>query len=280
MVVLLLVVFGFAGCGGNAPANNAIVTNGQATSPVRAIPTYSFEVVKTYPHDPTAFTQGLVYHGGFLYEGTGGEAKDWFISSIRKVDLNTGKVLQKHEIPRELFGEGIAILNDKLFQLTWRNGKAFVYNLSDFRLLQEFTYSGQGWGLTEDGTNLYMSDGTHVIRVIDPENFKTVKTIVVKDERGRPVMQLNELEWIKGEIWANIWQRDIIVRIDPSTGNVVGRIDLEKLADEERRKNATGLEERRPEVLNGIAYDAESDRIFVTGKLWRNIYEIKLQPAS
>lgn len=280
MLILLFALFGFAGCGGNAPANNAIAGNGQATAPVRAIPTYSFEVIKTYPHDPTAFTQGLLYHEGFLYEGTGGEAKDWFISSIRKVDLNTGKVLQKHEIPRELFGEGIAILNDRLYQLTWRNGKAFVYNLSDFRLLQEFTYSGQGWGLTEDGTNLYMSDGTHVIRVIDPENFKTVKTIVVKDERGRPVMQLNELEWIKGEIWANIWQRDIIVRIDPSTGNVVGRIDLEKLADEERRKNATGPEERRPEVLNGIAYDVESDRIFVTGKLWRNIYEIKLQPAS
>ncbi len=277
MLIIIFALLAFIGCGENA-ANKPPANGAAAKAPI--VPTYKYEVVATYPHDATAFTQGLLYHNGFLYEGTGGEAKDWFKSSIRKVELKTGTVLQKHEIPRQYFGEGIAVLTNKIYQLTWKSGKAFVYNLDDFKLLQEFSYSGEGWGLTEDGTHLYMSDGTHIIRVVDPETFKTIKTIAVKDERGRPVMQLNEIEWVKGEIWANVWQKDWIVRIDPNTGNVIGRIDLEKLAQEERRLNASGPSERLPEVLNGIAYDREGDRIFVTGKLWRRVFEIKLQPVS
>jgi glutamine cyclotransferase len=158
--------------------------------------------------------------------------------------------------------------------LTWRSRKAFVYNLEDFKVIQEFDYSGEGWGLTEDDTNLYMSDGTHVIRVVDPATFKTIRTIVVKDERGQPVSQLNELEWVKGEIWANIWQKGWIVRIDPQSGALLGRIDLNHVTDEETRQNA------KADVLNGIAYDADGDRIFVTGKLWRRLFEITLKPSS
>jgi glutamine cyclotransferase len=233
---------------------------------------YDYEIVKTYPHDPKAFTQGLEFKDGVLYEGTGGKDGDEFFSSLRKVDYTTGKVLQKHDLSRDYFGEGITILGDKIYQLTWREMTAFEYDLKDFRLLRELRYSGQGWGLTNDGTNLIMSDGTHVLRVVNPQDFKTLRTIVVNDEKGKPVMELNELEFVKGEIWANIWQSGWIVRIDPATGSVVGRIDLNKLADEEQDKN------RNADVLNGIAYDSTGDRLFVTGKLWRSLFEIKVNP--
>ena len=261
-------------CSSTPPAvpnnnNNAVNSNSISTGPVV---TYDYEIVKTYPHDPKAFTQGLEFHDGVLYEGTGGKDDDEFTSSLRKVDFATGRVLQKHDIPPEYFGEGITILGDKIYQLTWREMTAFEYDLKDFKLLRELRYSGEGWGLTNDGTNLIMSDGTHVLRFVNPADFKTIKTIVVKDDNGKPVMQLNELEFVKGEIWANIWQSGWVVRIDPATGRLVGRIDLNRLADDEQKTN------KNADVLNGIAYDPAGDRLFVTGKLWRRLFEIKVNP--
>jgi glutaminyl-peptide cyclotransferase len=258
------------GCG--TAANTANNTNVVKATPKPATPiTYTFDIVKSYPHDPKAFTQGLVFHNGFLYEGTGGKDGDSFYSSVRKVDFETGKVLQKHDLSRDFFGEGITIHNDKVYQLTWRERTAFVYDLADFKPAGEFRYSGEGWGLTDDGTSFYMSDGTHVIRVVDPENFQTKRTIVVNDENGKPVLQLNELEWVKGEIWANVWRTGWIMRIDPSNGKVLGRIDLNRLADDEFEANPNA------DVLNGIAYDEVGDRILVTGKMWRKVFEIKLK---
>jgi glutaminyl-peptide cyclotransferase len=242
-----------------------------------APPVSTYEIVKTFPHDPRAFTQGLSFHDGFLYESTGQEGQ----STLRKVNLDTGKVLQKHDLPREVFAEGIAIMGDKIYQLSWRNQTAWVYNLSDFKLLREIRYPGQGWGLTHDGTNLFQTDGTHVIRVLDPETFKTVRTVVVKDESGRPLVNLNELEFVKGEIWANIWHSEEIgrpnhiVRLDPANGAVKGWIDLSGISPDDQRG-----EDKRENTLNGIAYDEAGDRIFVTGKYWKNLYEIKLKPKQ
>lgn len=232
---------------------------------------YTYQIVNVYPHDPKAFTQGLVFHDGFLYEGTGGRKTDDFRSSLRKVELKTGRVLQKVDLSGDYFGEGIAILDNKIFQLTWQENTAFVYDLQTFQLLKKFSYSGEGWGLTTDGKYLFMSDGTHVIRVVDPQNFETVKTIVVLDENRKPIMRLNELEYIKGEIWANVWQTAQIVRIDPSNGKLLGRIDLSKLVNEIIK------EDRNADVLNGIAYDPENDRIFITGKKWKKLFEIKVE---
>jgi len=260
------------GCGTPAANNgNKIAAN---TTPSNSVPEYTAEVVNKYPHDPAAFTQGLTVHDGFLYEGTGGAEGNDHYSWLRKVDLTTGKVVQQHNLDRKYFGEGIAILNDKIYQLTWREGTAFVYNLSDFKPAGEFRYSGQGWGITHDGTNLYMSDGTHVLRVVEPEAFKTIRTIVVNDERGRPLVDLNELEWVKGELWANVWQSDSIYRIDPSNGKLLGKIDLKRIAVEARKAG------RKAEVLNGIAYDEAGDRIFVTGKFWPTLYEIRVVPKQ
>ncbi len=250
-------------------ANNAAKTNAP-------VPVYTYEIVKTYPHDPKAFTQGLVFHNGFLYEGTGGSRArgDNFFSSLRKVELETGKVLQKTDLANEYFGEGITIFNNKIYQLTWREKTGFVYDLNDFKLLKQFSYSGEGWGLTNDSTNLILSDGTHVLRFINPETFEVVRTLAVFDEKGRPLMEINELEYIKGEIWANVWQEGEIVRIDPNTGKLVSRIDLTKLADEEMDSS------RDADVLNGIAYDSASERLFITGKKWNKLFEIKVIPKQ
>lgn len=259
-------------CGNSpqVPNNNQVSNNTNA--PAKTVATYDYEILNTYPHDPTAFTQGLEFHDGALYEGTGGKKGDDFFSSLRKVDLTTGSVLQRHDLGREYFGEGITILGDKIFQLTWREMTAFEYDLNTFRLLRELRYSGEGWGLTNDGNHLIMSDGTHVIRFVNPADFKTVRTIVVNDEKGRPMMGLNELEFINGEIWANVWQSGWILRIDPSDGRLLGRIDLNILVDDEQKKN------NKADVLNGIAYDEAGDRLFVTGKNWRRLFEIKVKP--
>ena len=274
MRLLFLLFFGIAAMGCGGPAANNGNRAGANTSPTPALPEYTAEVVNKFPHDPNAFTQGLVFHDGFLYEGTGGKEGDGHYSWLRKVELTTGKVLQQHNLSRDYFGEGIAILNDKIYQITWQEGTAFVYNLTDLKPIQQFRYSGDGWGLTHDGTNLYMSDGTHVIRVVEPEEFKTVRTMVVNDERGRPLMRLNELEWVKGELWANVWQSDVIYRIDPTNGKVLGKIDLKPIAVEARKAG------RRAEVLNGIAYDEAGDRVFVTGKFWPTLYEIRVNPKN
>jgi glutamine cyclotransferase len=251
---------------GNAP-NTTVNTTANTNAKV---PVYTYEIVKTYPHDSRAFTQGLVIRDNVFYESAGEYGK----SNLRKVDVATGKVLQEKKIADSYFAEGMTILNDKIYQITWKENTAFVYDLKDFKLLKEFKYAGQGWGLTHDGTNLLMSDGTHIIRVVNPETFETIRTIVVLDEKGKPIMELNELEYIKGEIWANIWQEGWIIRIDPASGKLLGRIDLNKLADEQVEKSDTA------DVLNGIAYDAAADRIFITGKLWSNLFEIKVQPKQ
>lgn len=276
-ILLLALVTLSCGENSNSKTNNAANTKpspANSNKTIAAVPQYTAEVIKTYPHDPKAFTQGLVFHNGFLYEGTGGKAArgDDFFSSLRKVDLESGKVLQKYDVPPDFFAEGIAILNDKVFQLTWQERTGFVYDLADFKLLREVRYTGEGWGLTQDGTHLIMSDGTHVIRSINPEDFSTVRTISVNDERGQPLMELNELEYVKGEIWANVWETGWIVRIDPATGKLLGRIDLSSLVDQVQAKNP------KADVLNGIAYDAATDRIFITGKKWPNLYEIKVNP--
>lgn len=274
---LLLVMMFSVSCGdgpNNKPNANVNNTSANSNRTAAAVPQYSVEIVKTHPHDVKAFTQGLVFLNGFLYEGTGGKPArgDDFFSSLRKVEIDTGKVVQKYDVPRDFFGEGIAILNDTVYQLTWQENTGFVYNLGDFKLLREVRYSGEGWGLTHDGTNLIMSDGTHVIRFVDPQDFKTLRTIAVNDEKGKPLMELNELEYVKGEIWANVWQTGWIVRIDPATGKLLGRIDLNSLVDEEQKRND------QADVLNGIAYDAAGDRIFITGKNWSRLFEIKVNP--
>lgn len=238
------------------------------------VPVYSYEIVNIYKHDPRAFTQGLAYKNGFLYESTGQKGR----STLRQVELESGRVLKKRDLASEFFGEGMTILGDKIYQLTWQSGVAFAYNLDDFKLLREFRYAGEGWGLTNDGTNLYMSDGTHVIRVVDPETFKTIRTIVVRDEAGKPLFKLNELEYIRGEIWANIWHSEEIgkpnhiARIDPGSGRLLGWINLDGISPDDVRRNEEN-------TLNGIAYDEGTDRIFVTGKNWKKLFEIKLKKA-
>lgn len=227
------------------------------------------QVVASYPHDPAAFTQGLVFAGGLLYEGTGlyGE------SSLRRVRLADGEVLQQVDLESRFFGEGIALLRGRIFQLTWREGTGFIYDLESLEKIGEFTYPGEGWGLTTDGTYLIMSDGSSLLRFLDPETLEPVGTLQVRSSRGE-VTLLNELEYINGEIWANIWLSSVICRIDPQSGQVLGWIDLQQLSAAEREGNPGA------DVLNGIAWDAEAERIFVTGKLWSRVYEIRLVPAD
>jgi glutamine cyclotransferase len=227
------------------------------------LPVYGYTVVRTYPHDRDAFTQGLQYLDGVFYEGTGIAGR----SSIRKVKLETGEVLQRREVPAPYFGEGITVWKSELFELTWQSGVAFVYDRNTFAPLRQHNYIGEGWGLTSDGESLVMSDGTESLRFIDPATFKDRRRVTVTSD-GKPVKMLNELEFVKGEIFANIWQSDSIVRIDPKTGRVTGWIDLRNLLTPRERAAA--------DVLNGIAYDAAGDRLFITGKLWPKIFEIKL----
>ncbi|MEO7672506.1 MAG: glutaminyl-peptide cyclotransferase [Pyrinomonadaceae bacterium] len=275
---LLSMVFGNASCGGETNGSNPKPPgNGNANVTKAALPVYTFDEVKSYPHDPKAFSQGLVFKDGFLYESTGQEGE----STLRKVDLETGKVLRKHELAKEVFAEGIAILGEEIFQLSWRDRMGWVYSVDDFKLLREFPYSGEGWGLTHDGTNLFMSDGTHVIRVVNPKDFSTTRTIVVRDENGRPLMQLNELEYVKGEIWANIWHSEQIgkpnhiARIDPASGKLLGWIDLGNISPDDQSGD-----DKEENTLNGIAYDEASDRLFVTGKNWKKVFEIKVKPKQ
>lgn len=232
------------------------------------VPKYGYFVVRAYPHDPTAFTQGLEYRDGFLYEGTGLKGR----SSIRKVAIDTGKVLQEHPISPEYFGEGITLMGGTLFELTWQSHVGFVYDTATFGERRTFTYGGEGWGLTHDTSNVIMSDGTASLRFLDPKTLTEQRRITVTDG-GMAIANLNELEWIRGEIWANIWQTDYIARISPHDGHVVGWIDLKGLLGGPYASASV-------DVLNGIAYDAEHDRTFVTGKLWPKVFEIKVKPAQ
>ena len=229
-----------------------------------AIPVYTYKVVGTYPHDPDAFTQGLVFEDGVFYEGTGLRGR----SSLRRVAVKTGEILQLRKLPSHLFGEGATIYGDKIIQLTWQSNVGFVYDKASFELLREFDYPTEGWGITSDGKHLIMSDGTSNLYFLHPETFEEINRIQVYDTDGA-VKRLNELEYVEGEIYANIFQTDRIVMIDPKTGQVVGWINLEGLLSME--------DHRKPvDVLNGIAYDAENNRLFVTGKLWPKLFEIEL----
>ncbi len=230
-------------------------------------PTYSYEVIATYPHDPEAFTQGLVFHDGGLYEGTG----RWGESTLREVALESGAVLRSRALEDQYFGEGITLFNDKIFQLTWQEQTGFVYDRATFEPLQSFTYPHEGWGITHDEARLIVSDGTATIRYWDPATLQEIGRVSVRDDQG-PVNRLNELEYVDGEIWANIWLTDRIARISPETGDVVGYIDLTGLLD-------TSKLTQPADVLNGIAYDPATGRLFVTGKLWPSLFEIRVIPA-
>jgi len=226
----------------------------------------SYQIIHVYPHDPKAFTQGLIYIDGHLYESTGLYGK----SSLRMVDLNTGRVLQKYDLPAQYFGEGLTDWGSTLIQLTWRSHKGFVYDRFSFALLRTFDYEGEGWGLTHDDKQLIMSDGTSYLRFLDPKSFRELRRIRVTDESGHEVEKLNELEYIHGEIYANIWQSSTIVRISPHSGKVLGQIDLSGIIDKRELANSDA-------VLNGIAYDPAGNRLFVTGKLWPKLFEIRVE---
>ena len=230
-----------------------------------AVPVHGYTVVRSYPHDPEAFTQGLEYVDGVLYESTGLNGR----SGIRRVNLNTGEVLQIQPLDAAYFGEGITVWKNRIIQLTWQSGLGFVYDRQTFQRQRTFNYTGEGWGLTHDGTRLLMSDGSEsgTLRWLEPETLKPIGALKVTDA-GRPVARLNELEFVKGEIFANVWQSDRIAIISPTSGRVTAWLDLH------------GLLDPHPDVLNGIAYDAKGDRLFVTGKLWPRIFEIKVTPRK
>jgi glutamine cyclotransferase len=239
------------------------VPSGRPRPASPSAPVAQYRVVHVYPHDPEAFTQGLVYLDGVLYEGTGLNGR----SSIRKVRLENGEVLQIQKLDPQYFGEGIAIVGNSLFELTWRGGVGFIYDRTTFQRTGTFSYQGEGWGLTQDGKRLIMSDGSAALRFLDPATRKEVSSLQVRDG-ATPVQHLNELEYVKGEVFANVWQTERIARISPKTGQVTGWVDLSGLLS---ARDAAGVD-----VLNGIAYDAEGDRLFVTGKLWPKLFEIRI----
>lgn len=247
-----------------AQESDAAANNNTRGTSVPTASQASYEVVNSYPHDPASFTQGLLWHDGSLYEGTGLKGQ----SKLRRLEFPSGKVLKEISMPSEFFGEGVALVDGRLIQLTWQSHVGFVYDLDTFRKLQEFAYDTEGWGLTFDGKNLILSDGSSSLFYLDPQTFKPIKKLAVT-MNGKPLTELNELEFIEGEIWANVWQTDLIVRIDPSSGRVTSFLNLKGILAPSDR---TG----REDVLNGIAYDAEKKRIFVTGKLWPRIFEIRV----
>ncbi len=242
----------------------AVVVSTTAKAPVSG-PTEAYQIVHVYPHDSQAFTQGLICVDGHLYESTGLNGR----SSIRMEDLSSGRVLQHYDLPAEYFGEGLTAWGSSLIQLTWKSHKGFVYDRFTFSVLRTFQYEGEGWGLTHDNRQLIMSDGTSYLRFLDPKSFRVTRRIHVTDAAGHPVENLNELEYVRGEIYANVWETDKIVRISPRTGRVLGWIDLSGIID----KGELGSSDA---VLNGIAYDAAGARLFVTGKLWPKLFEIRV----
>jgi glutaminyl-peptide cyclotransferase len=241
-----------------APSSDYQVTNNAHA------PQVSYDVVSSYPHDPTSFTQGLLWHDGTFYESTGLNGQ----SKLRRLEFPSGKVLKEINLSPEFFAEGLALVDGRLIQLTWKSHRAFVYDLDTFRKLSEFAYDTEGWGLTYDGKNLILSDGSSSLFYLDPQTFKPIRKLQVT-MNGKPLTELNELEFIEGEIWANVWQSDLIVRIDPSTGRVASFLNLKGIL---APSDKTGSED----VLNGIAYDAEKKGIFITGKLWPRVFEIRV----
>ncbi|MEN3276657.1 MAG: glutaminyl-peptide cyclotransferase [Massilia sp.] len=233
---------------------------------VAAIPLYGFIVKNTYPHDPQAFTQGLFFRDGHLYETTGITGR----SMLRKLDLKTGKVLQKADLPQDVFGEGSTAFGDSIIGLTWRSKTGYVFDAKSFAVKARFPYEGEGWGLASDARHLYMSDGSAQIRVLDPKTLKEVRRVQVTAE-GKPIDSLNELEIVDGELYANVWGTDVIARIDPQSGKVTGWIDLTNLLPHAQRGTSSV-----DAVLNGIAYDAKNRKLYVTGKFWPKLFEIEL----
>ena len=263
-VTLVLLVLGFWTRGASASANDSR-TLGAPPNDKSAPPTYyTYTVVNAWPHDPSAFTQGLVFYAGNLLESTGLTGE----STLRAVELSTGRVQKRISLSSEYFGEGLAVIGTRAYQITWQNHQGFIYDARTFQREGEFTYDGEGWGLTSDGRWLILSDGTDQIRFLDPITFQIVRAIHVT-AAGAPIVRINELEWIKGEIFANVWMTNAIVRIDPSTGAVRGIIDFSGLLPSDQRKPGT-------DVLNGIAYDSIGDRLLVTGKRWPKIFEVRL----
>jgi glutamine cyclotransferase len=246
----------------------SLTASAESEKAVASVPVYKFKILNIYPHDQNAFTQGLFFEEGFLYEGTGLNGQ----SALRKINLKTGDILKIHKLPQEFFGEGIVLYNDKIIQLTWKSHVGFVYDKNSFKLLGTFFYPTEGWGITYDGKQLIMSDGTANLYFLNPETLKVTRRIEVRDQ-NIPVTKLNELEYVRGEIFANVWLTNRIARIDPQSGRVTGWIDLKGLSPFKDSDNEM-------KALNGIAYDANNNRLFVTGKLWPNIYEIKLVPAE
>jgi glutamine cyclotransferase len=263
-ISLVAVTFLFllsSGCQTGAVANHSAGNNGFKDS----VPKYGYEIVNTWPHDNDAYTQGLVFREGKLLESTGQEGR----SSLRCVEPETGEVLKKINVPRPYFAEGITFFKGKIYQLTWQHQLGFIYDAKSFEKLGEFSYRGEGWGITNDGSSLIMSDGTNRIRFLDPDNFQVNKTISVLDG-PTPIVSINELEYVHGEIYANIWHKERIARIEPQTGRVLGWIDLTGL------RALTDANDNEA-VLNGIAYDENNDRLFVTGKLWPKLFEIRVK---
>jgi glutaminyl-peptide cyclotransferase len=242
----------------------------ESSAPVQAQPAppvYGYEVVREYPHDPEAFTQGLIFRDGYLFESTGQLGR----STLRKVRLETGEVVQHHALPNDIFGEGLTDWGSQLIQLTWVTNIAFAYDLASFKELRRFNYAGEGWGITHDGTRLIMSDGTPNLRFLDPSTFSEQSRLNVRDHNGS-VDDLNELEFVKGSVYANVWLTERLAIIAPDSGRVTAWVDLTGLR---QRQGAPG-----DDVLNGIAYDAAGDRLFVTGKLWPKLFEIRLKAGS
>ncbi|HEU4510685.1 MAG TPA: glutaminyl-peptide cyclotransferase [Pyrinomonadaceae bacterium] len=252
----------FSGC--NTPANDG---GAKVEPPVKTpvVPKYGYQILNIWPHDSNAFTQGLILVDGKLLESTGQEGS----SSLRRVELETGKILKKVDVPVPYFAEGITVLNGKIYQLTWQHQMGFIYDLQSFERVGDFRYQGEGWGLTTDGSSLIMSDGSNRLRFIDPASFRVTKIINVMDG-ATPVDALNELEFVQGEIYANIWHQDRIAVVDPQNGRVKAWIDLTGLIPEDELSDEEA-------VLNGIAYDQSTNRLFVTGKLWPRLFEIKVR---
>ena len=265
--VLTLAFCLWALAGGSGGRESADTLQAAAQNAEKPVPVFGIRVLNTYPHDPRAFTQGLEYFGGFLYESTGETGQ----SSLRRVELETGKVLQKTDLSSEYFGEGLTVFDGKIFQLTWLSKIGFMYDLRTFRKLSEFHYYGEGWGLTHDGSNLILSDGTNRLRYLDPKTFEVVRTLEVYAGK-EAVTNLNELESIGNEIYANVWHSNRIARIDANTGQVRAWIDCSALGAQEQKEQEA--------VLNGIAFDAARHRLFVTGKDWAHLFEIRVEDLN
>jgi glutamine cyclotransferase len=255
----MLLTTGLVACRAGAPSS------GSAPAPARPADTY--RIVNVYPHDPQAFTQGLIFRDGFLFESTGQRGR----STLRKVQLETGEVLEQRALETRYFGEGLAASRGRLIQLTWQAGRAFVYDPATLEMERTFDYRGEGWGLAATDDQLIMSDGSTQLRFFDPDTFTETRAVVVRDA-GRPVANLNELEVVRGEVYANVWHADRVARIDPLSGAVRGWVDLGGLL-------APGEVSDPEAVLNGIANDEAGDRLFVTGKLWPKLFEIRVEPA-